>query len=46
MKKLLARYLEDFNRHEWFAPREEPGPVSTLIVIAVIFAVAAFFCWR
>ena len=36
--KLLARYLAEFNApwHEWRDPREEPGPWSTLMVVAAV----------
>ena len=46
MKHLLARYLADFNRHEWFDPRDEPGLWSTVTVVMAALALVVVFLSR
>jgi len=48
MKKLLARYLADFNSpgHVWQDPQEEPRGWSTLAVILAVLALVVFLVGR
>jgi hypothetical protein len=42
MNRLLARYLADFNRRDWW-DREPPGPWSTLMVVLAVLALVVVF---
>ena len=48
MKKLLARYLADFNSplYKWWDHWEEPGPLSTIAVVIAVLALVVFLVGR